>query len=144
MQVRLMCEADRPAVAALEACCFAEPWSAEALTLFDGVRGFGVVAVWKEQVIAYGTVQLAPGEGMIVNVATHPDFRRQGAARAVMQEIVRLSADRYALEQLSLEVRVSNTAAQALYVALGFCTAGVRRHFYSHPVEDALVMVKTF
>ena len=41
-----------------------------------------------------------------------------------------------------LEVRVSNTAAIALYQSLGFVESGLRRKFYTDPVEDAFVYIK--
>jgi ribosomal-protein-alanine N-acetyltransferase len=39
-----------------------------------------------------------------------------------------------------LEVRASNAPALALYEHAGFCRTGLRRHYYSAPVEDAVLM----
>jgi len=41
---------------------------------------------------------------------------------------------------LTLEVRESNTPALQLYQRAGFKKAGVRKNYYSTPVEDALVL----
>lgn len=138
--IRRMVPDDLVRIAELEKMCFDEPWPADKLMLFCGEGGFGVVAVQEENIpLAYVTVQTAPGEAMIVNVATHPDFRRRGAASLLMREVLRLAKEQKR-QTVSLEVRASNTAAQHLYQKLGFSVAGVRRGFYRHPREDAYVM----
>ena len=43
-----------------------------------------------------------------------------------------------------LEVRVSNIPAQSLYKKFGFKNEGIRKGYYSKPVEDACVMTKYF
>ena len=45
---------------------------------------------------------------------------------------------------ISLEVRQANTAAQQLYEKMGYELVGRRRRFYQNPVEDALIMTKTY
>ena len=93
------------------------------------------------RIIAFSTVFFAPDEGQIVNVATHPDHRRRGAGRMLM-EAIEADARARSFTLLSLEVRVSNEAAIGLYRAYGFEIAGVRKGFYSAPREDAYVMLK--
>ena len=46
------------------------------------------------------------------------------------------------IESFTLEVRVSNEIAIKLYEKMGFVSEGVRKRFYEHPVEDALIMWK--
>ena len=45
-------------------------------------------------------------------------------------------------EEITLEVRASNEPAIRLYKACGFQTEAVRKRYYTHPVEDALIMWK--
>jgi [ribosomal protein S18]-alanine N-acetyltransferase len=75
----------------------------------------------------------------INNLAVRPDARRCGVASAlltfVLEEGVRLGAQR-----ATLEVRRSNDAARCLYERFGFTVAGLRRAYYTRPVEDALVL----
>lgn len=78
-------------------------------------------------------------EWHINNLATHPDFRRQGIGSALMGEGVGRARARGAVCGL-LEVRASNDAAQAFYRALGFTVWHRRPNYYSEPVEDALIM----
>ena len=161
--VRPMTEADRPAAAALDRLCFHgadahadyEAECVRQLAVYDGRRGaaFAVTEIPESprlctacapeepRVIAFATVFFAPEEGQIVNVATHPDHRRRGAGRMLM-EAIEADARRRAFTLLSLEVRVSNEPAIALYKTYGFEVAGVRKGFYTAPREDAYVMLK--
>lgn len=128
-------------VAELERLCFHDPWSERSLELLLGSDAVGYVCVSEGRVLAYGGMMLVPDEGQITNIATHPDVRRMGMGRAVVEALID-DAKKRGLEQLSLEVRVSNTAAVALYEDLGFGTAGRRKSFYRKPTEDAWVMIK--
>ena len=132
-----------PAIAALEALCFAEPWSEKALGLLltDQATGFAATDD-RGAVIGYGGMLLAPDEGQILNLAVSPGYRRQGVGAALLSALL-AEADRRGLSTLSLEVRVSNQPAVALYERAGFTVAGRRRHFYKSPTEDAWVMIRS-
>lgn len=126
-------------VAELERLCFSSPWSEQALSLYltDGVA---FVAVEDGAVLAYGGLLPAPGEGEITNLAVHPTARRRGFGGRILDALLQEATDR-SLSHLALEVRVSNAPAIALYRSRGFLTVGLRRRFYSAPVEDAYTMV---
>ena len=128
-------------IAELERLCFAEPWSEHALGLLLTADAVGMVALRGAEVLGYGGMLLAPGEGQITNVAVRPEARRLGIGKAILSELLQ-EADKRDLELVSLEVRVSNQPAIRLYEGFGFEVAGVRKHFYRHPAEDALVMLK--
>jgi ribosomal-protein-alanine N-acetyltransferase len=74
-------------------------------------------------------------EGLMVE----RDHRRQGIGAALIGGCMAWAAGSGA-SAIRLEVRASNVAALALYCRLGFSTAGVRRAYYSAPVEDALLL----
>ncbi|MBQ8311275.1 MAG: ribosomal protein S18-alanine N-acetyltransferase [Clostridia bacterium] len=131
-----------PAVAALERDCFFEPWSEKALELLLTDDAIGIVCLQEGCVTAYGGMLWAPDEGQITNIAVAPDCRRQGYGQAVLEALIAEARGRNC-EQISLEVRESNTAAISLYGKYGFSIAGRRKRFYKAPVEDALVMVLT-
>ena len=121
-------------------CVGAEGWSSEdfrseaqknggiVLAAYDGDRLAGLIAGFT-----------AADTGEILTVGTAPEYRRKGAARALLTEFFRLLPDE--VENIALEVRQSNTAAIELYKSFGFEKAGVRKKFYTAPVEDADVMV---
>lgn len=76
----------------------------------------------------------------VINVATHPNFRRRGVARALLSTAVERAVHAGARLVL-LEVRRSNRAAIELYRGLGFSVMGVRRAYYSDNSEDAIEMM---
>lgn len=117
-----------------------DPWTeaqlAEELS-FEGARLF---VVRREDAIAgLAAFQLAADEASLNTVTIHPSFRRQGAARALLcGALEALKAEGAAV--CFLEVRSRNTPALALYDALGFSRAGLRRRFFTNPPDDAIVM----
>jgi len=89
--------------------------------------------------IAYCAVWVIFDELHINNLAVHPDWRRQGIARSLL-EFVLDDARRAGALHATLEVRRSNQPALELYDSLGFTVEGVRAGYYRDPVEDALVL----
>ncbi len=140
ISIRPMTLADAEAVAAIEKCCFSLPWSAEAIkeSLQNPASCF-LAAEEAGALIGYIGLYFVAGEGQILNIATHPDHRRKGCGRALMEAAV-AEAKNVDITSLFLEVRASNAPAIALYEGLGFSALGKRKHFYTHPTEDALVM----
>ena len=80
-----------------------------------------------------------PGAVDIHNLAVHPELRRQGVGRSLLQGVIDETRER-GLKRVTLEVRKSNAAAQRLYYSLGFVAQGVRKGYYSDNGEDALSM----
>jgi ribosomal-protein-alanine N-acetyltransferase len=97
-----------------------------------------VVGLLETEVVAYGGLMFAVDEAHITNIAVDPEFQRRGFARRVLLELANVAIDR-GFTALTLEVRVSNTAAQAMYRRFGFAPAGIRQRYYEN-TEDALVM----
>ena len=77
----------------------------------------------------------------VMNVAVAPQHRRQGIATTLLERLFELTAGR-GRRGYTLEVRVSNVGAVALYGRLGFKPRGVRRGYYTDNREDALIMWK--
>lgn len=128
-------------IAALEKCCFDEPWSEQALELLLGDTALGLTCLdGQGSPIAYVGLLTVLDEGQITNVATHPAYRRQGLGDKLIAALIGLARER-GLLTLSLEVRESNTAAIALYEKHGFSVVGKRNYFYKNPREHALVML---
>jgi len=79
------------------------------------------------------------GEGHVVSLAVHPEYRRKGVATALMKELLRRFNDK-GVRAARLEVRVSNEAAIKLYEKLGFKKVGIIKRYYADG-EDAYLMV---
>jgi ribosomal-protein-alanine N-acetyltransferase len=75
----------------------------------------------------------------INNLAIRPDLRNHGFGRILLQEVLQ-EAERLGATLATLEVRRSNVAARRLYEGAGFVLAGVRPSYYTHPIEDALIL----
>ena len=129
-------------VASIEEMSFSLPWSLESFELMLTEQASALVALEDGRVLGYVGMMCVLDEGQIINLAVHPDARRRGVGRTLME-----AAQTYAKERgivfLSLEVRESNIAARSLYSSLGWEEQGIRKGFYSHPVENACVMTKS-
>ncbi len=77
----------------------------------------------------------------INNLAIRPELRNRGLGRILLQHVLR-EAERLGAVHATLEVRRSNAAARRLYEGAGFRIAGVRPSYYTHPIEDALILAR--
>jgi len=77
----------------------------------------------------------------VMNVAVDPPHRGRGVATMLLERLFELTVDD-ARRGYTLEVRVSNATAVALYERLGFTARGLRRGYYTDNREDALIMWK--
>ena len=131
-------EADLQACLSLDAASLGGLWSAEQWRreLEDDLRP-GIGLHRDGALLAMACAALVLDELHITLVAVDPRHRRQGLGRSVLAEL--LSRGRaLGAERATLEVSADNPAAQALYAASGFRTAGVRRRYYRDG-SDALI-----
>lgn len=127
-------------IAQLEKLCFHDPWSENSIAAeLENSLSLWLVALDGETVVGYVGSQSVMGWADMMNIAVHPQCRRQGVAQELVE---RLAA---ALKEndvtcLTLEVRASNEPAKALYGKLGFQQVGRRPNYYRNPKEDALIL----
>lgn len=131
-------------VAGLEKLCFADPWSEKSVASeLDNQLALWLVADDNGTVAGYiGSQTVMDGSDMM-NVAVHPDYRKQGIATSLIAGLVEELRSRGS-HSLTLEVRVSNEAAIRLYRLLDFREVGRRKNYYRNPREDALILRKEF
>ena len=126
-------------VAMLEKVCFSDPWSEKSVASeLENPLSLWLVALDGDVVAGYIGSQSVMGESDMMNVAVATEYRRQGVAAALVTALVEELA-RSGNQSLTLEVRVSNTPAIALYEKLGFSQVGCRKNYYRNPKEDALI-----
>ncbi len=133
-------------VSALEKLCFRAPWSKHLLAAQLARADCRYILAQEAEtgrIVGCAGLQVVLDEGSIDNVAVHPDLRRRGIAKALVEEFL-LYAKAEKLAFLTLEVRQSNEAAIGLYEALGFQRVGLRKHYYIEPKEHALLMTRHF
>lgn len=138
MTIVAMAERHLAALAEIEKACFHAPWS-ESMLREELGKGIFLVAERDGQAVGYVGCQTVLDEGYITNVAVSPDARRQGIARTLIEKLT-AEARAAGLAFVTLEVRVSNAPAIALYEGAGFGRVGVRKNFYTAPTEDAVLM----
>ena len=132
---------DVPAVHEIERLSFRTPWPAHAFE--QELRGNRLArylaARAGDTVVGFAGVWLMVDDAHVTTFSVHPEWRRQGIGRQLLLNLVELSGT-IGARRMTLEVRPSNTAAQALYRAFGFEIAGRRPHYYTDDGEDALIM----
>jgi len=131
---------DLPKVAGIEREVFSDPWPEE---FFESElrqpMSYARIAERKGELAGYQVAWLGEGTGHLGNLAVTPALRRHGVARVLVADLLEAAQARKCAS-ITLEVRVSNDAAQALYRGFGFRAAGVRRGYYRDTLEDALLM----
>ena len=137
---------DIAAVSAIEALSFSLPWTEEMFAQeLRKPEVSTVLVAWAEArggqagIVGYICVWVVADELHINNLAVHPRWRRRHIAQALLTEALEYGRRRGARSAV-LEVRASNLPALSLYRRYGFEPVGIRRQYYSHPPEDAVIM----
>jgi ribosomal-protein-alanine N-acetyltransferase len=128
----------------IERLSFRAPWSRQVF-VEELDRDWAHVDVLRERrpearVLAFVNYWLVRDEVHVLNVASHPDGRRQGHASRLLEHVIAF-ANRHKCRYVTLEVRRSNVGAIRLYRKYGFRPVGVRPNYYVEDNEDAIVML---
>ena len=127
----------------IECLSFSTPWSIDSfyreinenkLALYNVIELDG-------KIIAYGGMWIVIDESHVTNIAVLPEFRGRGMGNILVENMIEVAKENGALN-MTLEVRVSNQSAIALYEKYGFEKSGVRPKYYKENNEDALIMWK--
>ena len=145
MTLREMQVDDIDAVMEIEKDLFPDPWTAEGFLTFL-MRDDAVFIVIEEnrkqkEILAYAGALLVLDECDITNVAVRRDRQKEGIGGFLMEGMSRLLSER-GIRKIHLEVRSSNASAIRLYERKGFVRDGLRKGYYTGPVEDAILMTK--
>ena len=138
---RFMGEADLDAVMAIENVIYTHPWTRGNFS--DSLKAGS--ACWVLEIsgviVGYAVVAVGAGEAHLLNLSVAAAWQRRGIGRQILCYIFDF-INKIKAEAIFLEVRVSNTAARALYAQTGFREIGIRRGYYPAPVgrEDAIVL----
>ena len=133
---------DLTAIEEIERTSYPTPWSR---SMFAGELAkpssicLGAVDSELDELVGYLIISRYVDAWHVMNVAVAPDYRGRGIATNLLERLFELTAGD-GRRGYTLEVRVSNQAAIALYEAAGFRVSGVRRGYYTDNREDALIM----
>lgn len=130
-------------IALLEKECFSTPWSENALIEeLNNSNSYFLVA-FADKVLGYIGVQEICGEAYITNVAVLKEYRKNGIGRKLLRSAIKGAQSRNC-EFITLEVRENNKSAIALYESEEFKIAGIRKNFYTNPIENGIIYTKYF
>ena len=144
---------DAEAIFEIENLCFPDPWSLESIRyeMEENPAAFYVVAQLDEEesgedekpgtVVGYAGLWWIENEGHITNVAVRPGYRNRRIGSLIIEALLEFTSAE-GIDEYTLEVRRSNDAARALYEKYGFRVEGVRKGYYAHGKEDALILWK--
>jgi ribosomal-protein-alanine N-acetyltransferase len=125
----------------IESQVYPRPWS---LSLFLSelalrTSRYYLVARVDGLVVGYAGLMFTGDDGHVTTIAVDPAWRRVKIGSRLLVELARAARQRGA-RNLTLEVRITNAGAQAMYERFGFANAGIRKNYYIETNEDALVM----
>jgi ribosomal-protein-alanine N-acetyltransferase len=136
--IRQLAYSDLPRVLGIERRAFPTPWSLAMFVLeLSKPSGVCLAAIQPPALVGYLVCSRYDEVYHLMNIAVDPDRRRQGIARTLLDSMLDRAGED---ANYTLEVRVSNTGAMALYEQYGFRSVGIRRHYYSDNGEDAVIM----
>ena len=143
LKTRKMTVEDIDRVFEIESQSFKTPWSKESFytEVKENTLATYLVLTLDETVIGFGGMWLIMDEIHITNVAVAPEHRGQGYSKTLITDMIRYAKEK-GFQHMTLEVRVSNAVAIALYEKFGFEGSGIRPKYYVDTGEDALVMWK--
>lgn len=126
-------------VKALLDTCFGESaWSLDSLrSQLSKPDSSCTIAIEDNRTVGFLAFEQILDEGSIIEIAVHPRFRRRGIAKELINSAIQNAGN---LSAVFLEVRESNAPAISLYRSLGFEQIAVRKDYYDHPKENAIIM----
>jgi ribosomal-protein-alanine N-acetyltransferase len=125
----------------IEQQVYPRPWSMSLFLSELAQRTSRVYLVAKvgATVVGYAGLMLVGSDGHITTIAVDPAWHRRGIGARLLLELSRIGIAS-GCTALTLEVRMSNDAAQSMYRRFGYAPAGVRKNYYAETNEDALIM----
>jgi ribosomal-protein-alanine N-acetyltransferase len=138
VEIRPLTYSDLPKVLSIERRAFPTPWSLAMFVLeLSKPSGICLAAVERSEILGYLVCARYDQAYHLMNIAVDPAHRRSGIAKALIDAMI----ERAGIDaNYTLEVRVSNAPAIALYESYGFRSVGTRPRYYQDTGEDAIIM----
>jgi len=129
-----------PRLAEIDATWNSNPWKQSSFEVELANPASSVVGAYRDELlVGYLIAHVVIDEAHIVSIGVAPEWRRQGVGSVLLTEALDALRQR-GVAVVTLEVRVSNTAARSLYHRGGFEAVGRRKEYYSNNGEDAVIM----
>ncbi|WP_027339452.1 ribosomal protein S18-alanine N-acetyltransferase [Halonatronum saccharophilum] len=142
LEIRGLRKADLEDVLKIERDSFSNPWSKRSFKReLNNEYAYYLVVQLEDKVVGYMGGWLVLDECHITNLAIDKGYRKNGIATKLLR-VFCLDMKGFGIKRATLEVRVSNEKAQALYLKENFREFGIRKNYYSDNKEDAVIMWK--
>ncbi len=143
VEILPMTQAHVDGVVQVEEASFSIPWTRRDFEKEINENNLAIyyVAVLDGKVVGYAGMWHVITEGHITNVAVLKEYRKQGIGDALMAKLEEVAMEKEMIG-ITLEVRISNAAAQHLYHKHGYRAEGLRKNYYPDTHEDAVIMWK--
>jgi [ribosomal protein S18]-alanine N-acetyltransferase len=136
--IRPLSYSDLPQVIAIERRAFSSPWSLSMFVLeLSRASGLHLAAVREGALVGYLISARYDEAYHVMTIAVDPDNRRAGIASTLLEALIDRAGED---ANYTLEVRISNSGAIALYERYGFREVGTRPRYYADNGEDAIIM----
>lgn len=140
VQIRWMIRRDISEILAIEQASFDFGWTEEYfLSTLCQPNYINIVAEHDNKVTGFMIYELYKNHLHIMNFAVHPNFRRRGVGRTMVEKIINKLSQR-CRKKITLELRETNVQAQIFFQLQGFMAVGVLRQHYEDSGEDAYLM----
>ena len=132
-------------VVAVEEATFSIPWPRSEFEreIKENNMAIYYVAVEDGKVVGYAGMWHVVVEGHITNVGVLEETRGKGVGSMLMEKLIEVGIEKK-MYGITLEVRMGNAPAQALYHKFGFKAEGIRKNYYPDTKEDAIIMWRYF
>jgi len=138
VKIRSLGFSDLAQVIAIERRAFTSPWSLGMFVIeLSKPSSINLAAVLDGEIVGYAICAKYLEAYHVMTLAVDPDHRRRGVATALLDGVIERAGDE---ANYTLEVRVSNAGAIALYERYGFREVGTRPRYYADNGEDAIIM----
>ena len=143
MFIRKMKEEDLSMIEEMEQILFSSPWKLEDFLYEINENAFShnYVVEDNNEIVGYVGLWIMYEQSQITTIGVHPKHQRKGIGQMMMEKMIEESLNNHCVT-MSLEVRVSNDKAIALYKKYGFETVALRKNYYEDNHEDAYLMIK--
>jgi [ribosomal protein S18]-alanine N-acetyltransferase len=140
LTIRPLQATDIEAVSRIDRQSFATPWSTQFYLneLVNKVAKM-FVAIYQTEIVGYAGIQVVMDEGHITTLAVAKEHRGQKIGEHLLVTALEAAMGMGA-EHMTLEVRMNNTAARALYTKYGFVSVAKRKGYYADVGEDADIL----
>lgn len=136
-------EEDVDSILTIERLCYygQTPWNRSAILheIRFNKNAFYIIVYDNDKPVAFVGAWFVGEEAHITNIATVPDYQNKGIASYLLKEVIQMAKAEH-MQELTLEVRISNHTAQSLYKTIGFKEGRIKTAYYANDHEDALEM----